>query len=142
PDNEINIGPNAHVDAFGDLDFLVGMTAQVSPGAVVFTQDHYTLSSHTDDFSGAAIPISSVDAHTFVVQTNEINIAAGSILNTGGNADLWTNSTGIASVIAQAKASSWASDVADAILSLTGGNAATEFDGTAYAVAHGIVEND
>src|SRR6202035_452390 len=67
PDNEINVGANAHVDAFGDLSFLVGMTAQVSPSAVVFTQDHYSVASHTADFSGAAIPISSVDSHAYVV---------------------------------------------------------------------------
>ena len=118
------------------------MTAQVSPGAIIFTDDNYTLAAHTDDFSGAAIPISSVDSHTFAVQTNKITVAAGGVLNTGGSADLWTNDIGIASVIAQAKASSWASDAAGAILSLTGGNAATEFDGTAFSVAHAIVEND
>ena len=135
PDNEIIIGNGSTattITAFGDLDLLAGEDAN-------FNMDSYTADAYTDAFAGAIIPLSSVNAHSFVVQTNQITVNSGAALATGGNANLIANSIGFASVFAQAKSTSWASDVGDSILSATGGNPANQFNGTGFAVSHGIV---
>src|SRR5262249_40922197 len=119
--------------ARGDLNFHAGEDT-------LFGMDDYFVDAHTDAFAGAVIPISSVDAHGYVVQTNKITVGTGAQLYTAGDANLLTNSVGLASVTAHAKASSWLSDAGDAILSATGGNVANSYKGTAFSVSHGIVE--
>ena len=132
PNNIIDIGNGAVLTAQHDVSLLAGEDA-------AFVDDHYNLHAYTDAFAGALIPISAVDAHAFVVQNNYITVEQGATLLVGGSANLIANSTGIAEVLAQAKASSWASDLADGINTLTGGDPANEFKGTGFAVSHGIV---
>ena len=140
PDNEIVVGTagsNAPVNitAMGDLDLYAGEGGN-------FNADTYTAHAYTDAFAGALIPISSVDAHAFVVQTNRITVNASADLTTAGNANLLANNVDQADVLAQAKASSWASSAADDILTLTGGDPANEFAGTSYSTANGYIEVD
>ncbi len=140
PDNEIVIGTSgsntaATLTAYGDVDLLAGEDA-------LFNMDSYTADAYVDAFAGALIPISSVNAHAYVVQTNRITVYGDATLNTGGDANLMANTVGLASVFAQAKTTSWASDVQDAILSITGGNPANQFNGTAFSTSHGIVDVD
>ena len=123
------------ITALGDLDLFTGEGGD-------FSSDPYYAHAYTDAFAGALIPLSSVDAHAFVVQTDRIVVNGSANLRTGGNANLLANNVGQADVFAQAKASSWASDVGNAILTLTGGNPANEFDGTSYEQAQGYIQID
>jgi mucin-19 len=140
PDNEIVIGTSgsntaATLTAFGNIDALAGEDAG-------FNMDAYYAHAYVDAYAGALIPINSINAHAYVVQTNHITVNSDATLNTGGNANLMANSVGFANVFAQAKSSSWASDVGNAILSVTGGNPANQFNGTAFSVSHGDVQVD
>ena len=67
PDNQIIVGNSSAattITAYGDLDLLAGEDAN-------FNMDSYTTEAYTDAYAGAIIPLSSVDAHAFVVQTNQ-----------------------------------------------------------------------
>ena len=146
-DSDIDIRPNNRIligsaggaavtlNAFGDVNLLAGEDA-------AFNMDSYTANAYVDAYAGALIPLSSVNAHAFVVQANLITVNSNVTINTGGDANLMANSVGFADVLAQAKSTSWASDVGDAILTLTGGNPANQFNGTGFSVSHGIVEVD
>jgi hypothetical protein len=135
PDNEIIVGNNATITAGSDTVFMAGEDSNLN-------NDSYSVEAHTDAFAGSAIPISEIDAHAFVVQTNKITIESGANVSTAGNALFYANSIGEAHAFAKGKATSWASSAADAILSLTGGDPQDSFDGDAFSVSHGIVEND
>ncbi len=63
-------------------------------------------------------------------------------LSTARTANLFAERLGIVDIIAKAKATSWASDVSDFFLRLTGGGGEAEYSGHLLAEAHGLVEMD
>ena len=107
-----------------------------------FNADSYTVNAYTDAYAGAVIPLSSVDAHAYVTQTNTITVYGDARVNTGGSANLITNYNVPSRAVAQATSSSWVSDFANAINSLTGGDPSKEFNGTAKASQSGSISVD
>src|SRR5262249_4023568 len=63
-------------------------------------------------------------------------------LSTGGSVNLLTNYNVKGQTFAQAKSSSWVSDAADAVDSLTGGNPAYHFNGTGRSTVSGSIDVD
>ena len=138
PDNEIVVGTaNSSSKAViragqADVDLFAGEGADLA-------YDTYSVTAYTDAYAGALIPLGSVNANAYLTQTNSVTVYSGSLVQTGGSAWLEANNNVQAEVFAKAKSASWASDVSDALLSLTGGDPANEFAGTGSSTASGRI---
>ena len=142
PDNEIIVGTSTSSTGAiiradeADVDLFAGEGPLDSAS---LSYDIYTVTAYTDAYAGALIPLSSMNANAYLTQTNLVQVNTGSSVETGGSAWLEANNNVQADVFAQAKTTSWASDASNAILSLTGGNPANEFAGTANSTASGQI---
>ncbi len=136
PDNTVEIGPYATVTANGDLDLSAGSDTN-------YDTDQYVLTSTYDGFAGSAIPISSIHATGYLIQTDLINIDQGALAESGGTANLYTDLFGDDQVTTQAKAESWVSDLSGSILSALGGGALAQYANTnTLYLANSVITND
>ena len=135
--NEVNIAGAAQITAYGDLKISAGMDPDN-----VFVRDVYDISSRYDAFAGSAIPISDLHAQAYLIQENNVTIGVGAHLKTARQALLRTAEFSINKMDAAAKATSWASEAADGILSLTGGTVALYPNAEVLQESHGTVTNN
>ncbi len=135
PDNLVLIGSGSIITAYGDLTLGAGMDA---PGEF----DSYKVEGRFDGFAGSLIPISDLGANAFLTQHNNVTINSTAHLMGARQINLDAQYIPIADMTAYAKAVSWASDLADAILKLTGGGGVEVHAGESLSQALGTVTNN
>ncbi|BCS96179.1 hypothetical protein DSLASN_18110 [Desulfoluna limicola] len=139
PDNQIDINGDAELLAFGDLSLSTGRSSDPN---MITASDSYTVEARWDGFAGSAIPISDIDAKAFIIQQNAIDVAAGAILKTGRQANLYADREGLVNLTGKAKAVSWVSEAGDGLNSVLGGGGDEQFEGKELAESHGVVTVD
>ena len=129
PVNKVNVGAGAQVRATDDLRVSAGTNTN-------FERDQYALKANADTLAGSLIPIDAVEADAQLHQLNTIDVAAGAVLETGGDALLHTERIGLANMESIAKSTSWTSAVASAL------GAAASTAGDLQADASGVITVD
>ncbi|HSW23337.1 MAG TPA: hypothetical protein VLJ62_11265, partial [Burkholderiaceae bacterium] len=123
PVNEVLIGAGARVLAYGDIWLSAGRSGD-------YVSDWYELASRIDSYSSAAIPVDDIDAIAFLYQTNLIDVAAGALLQTAGEARLHAERLGIADTEVGAAGHSWAANLFSAPSAFEKGDSLAEAHGT------------
>lgn len=138
PDNEVKLGSFSTLTAYGDLNLSAGTDAASN-------FDSYSITSRYDGFAGSLIPISSIHATAYLIQTDHIVIDAGAHASTARSANLVTDQFGSKTVhmLARAQAESWVSDLSAAILKAQGGGALLDYGDTdVLATTQANIENN
>ncbi|MGB3415081.1 MAG: calcium-binding protein [Mesorhizobium sp.] len=135
PTNSILVGKGSHIKALSDVNMLAGMDTDNN-------HDVYRVAVYSDTFAGSVIPIDHVVADALLYQHNVITIAAGALVESGGNVRLFADDSPFADMMAQGKAVNWASSLVGAIDKALGGNAYAQTKGTAHSDTHGVVTVD
>lgn len=129
PVNKVSVDAGALVRATDDLRVSAGTNTN-------FERDQYALKANADTLAGSLIPIDAVAANAQLHQINTIDVAAGAVLETGGDALLHTERIGLANMESIAKSTSWTSAVASAL------GAAASTAGDLQADASGVITVD
>ena len=135
PDNQIHIEAGSVITAYGDLDVGVGTDSAAD-------YDHYTIEARFDAYAGSLVPLSDVNANAYLNQFNTITIDGGAHLMTAMQANLDAQQLPIADMTAFAQAVSWASDLANAILTALGGGGAQVHGGNNASQTYSNIYND
>ncbi|MCX7396820.1 MAG: hypothetical protein NT138_03985, partial [Planctomycetales bacterium] len=131
PVNTVTIGANSTITSLGNVLISAGTDTN-------FNRDQYTVKARTDSFAGSAIPLDKVDSDATLLQTNQINVAAGAIVQSAQDLKVHAERFGFGVMDSKAKAVNWASAAAGAINSALGGS--EQFDGTVTVGATGVVD--
>lgn len=137
PVNDVRIRSGASLVADGDLGLSAGTDTN-------FGYDVYHLEARLDGFAGSLIPIDLTDAVAMLLQTNQIGVDTGALLQTGGQANLHTQDlAGFTDVHAESDVVSWVSEAADFLGSIFGGSGGAEqYKGTSHTEADAMVRMD
>lgn len=136
PDNQVVIGANSKIKAYGDLNLSAGSDTK-------YNEDVYHIEARFDGFAGALVPISDIGATGYLIQSNKITVANGALLQTARAANLFTarNSDNVMDI--QAKAVSWVSELQSALLKAQGGGALLEYqDANVLSISRGVIQMD
>ncbi|TWT91153.1 dockerin type I domain-containing protein [Stieleria varia] len=132
PTKSVIVRPGAKLEATRDIKLSAGTGTD-------FNEDEYDIKSRVDTFAGSAIPIDLMDATATFIQTNLIDVMAGSSVRSAGDILLHTDRFGDNNVLAQAKAVNWVSGITNGINALTGAGGVEQFAGTANSQSSGVV---
>ncbi|MCP4887379.1 MAG: hypothetical protein GY904_12290, partial [Planctomycetaceae bacterium] len=135
PVNRIDVRGDATLRAGGDLFLSTGTDKDL-------TIAEHSLEARVDNFAGSLIPIDELRTRAVYLVQNIIEVGTGATVESYQDIDLNADAIGLASVIGEAKATNWASQVGDAIDSLLGGNNETFGKGEGLADANSRVINN
>ncbi|WP_236960757.1 beta strand repeat-containing protein [Methylobacterium durans] len=135
PNNAVTVGGGTLIRAYGDVNLVAGVQADTR-------DDSYDLSARTDTFAGSAIPIQSIASNIDLRQTNTVTVRSSALIETGGDANLYTNWTGVAGTDSKAKGTNWTTAVAGAVDNLLGGSGQAVQSGDAHSQSIGRVVMD
>ncbi|MGB7346781.1 MAG: hypothetical protein WBD20_21345 [Pirellulaceae bacterium] len=135
PVNRVSVMGGAQIQADGDVNLSAGTDTQQQA-------DRYEVRAYNDSFALSAIPITSIDAAAIVEQLNDINVASGAAISSGGELRVHTERDGSVLVTAQAKAVNWVEGVTGAINDLTGSGGVEQTIGTSASKVVGKVTVD
>jgi hypothetical protein len=133
--NQVLIDASSILTAFGDLDIAAGTDGYPD-------YDQYAVTARYDSYAGALVPISDVNSNAYLNQTNTITISAASVLKTAQQVNLTAQDLATGNMISFATAVSWASDVADAILTALGGGGVEVHGGNANNQIYSTITNN
>ncbi|MGB8167439.1 MAG: hypothetical protein WCF18_08100, partial [Chthoniobacteraceae bacterium] len=134
PENRIIIasGVGTHIRAYGDLNLSAGRSSDAD---LAVSTDRYSLESRWDGVAGSAIPLSDVDAHSYLYTENTINVGTDALLQSARQANLYAAKEIVGSLIGKAKVASWASAVGEFL----GGSGEGQFKAEILGESHGLV---
>jgi hypothetical protein len=115
----VNVDPQAHITAQGNLNLLAGGDSSGDLNHIAVTSEGYEL-------NGSAVPISELNSEGEIDQTNTVSVATGAILKSAQDANIAAERFGDAEITAQGNGKNWLSAVASGVNSLLGGSNASE----------------
>ncbi len=136
PINRIIVEGGAELAADNELTIAAGRSTDTS---VLDSSDVYKVHARWDGFAGSLIPIEKVNAEAYIIQTNKIDIKAGSRVRAGSQLSLFTDSWNTVDLVAKAKVVSWVSLATDGITKLFSDNSVEFYAGTKLAENHASV---